>query len=197
MVEDILPIIADIPRNLAWRVDLDRHHLTETPALNQHDSGPNTTTSPASVIALLDLSRDKRIAACHISSRNDVCAFDGELPVFVCGGSVAELNEERMLADIRRHMLELKSLKPSPAQQRRMHRSELSKKFGKIFVWIVIADGLLFGGRDLGYGMLADGFVGRPVQSLTIRRAIIRCHATTTKTKLPDSGLLNDSALIA
>lgn len=75
-----------------------------------------------------------------------------------------------MLTDIRRHMLELKSLEPSPAQQRRMHRSELSKKFGKIFVWIVIADGLLFGGRDLGYGMLADGFVCRPVQSLTVRR---------------------------
>lgn len=78
MVEDILPIIADIPRNLAWSVDFDRHHLTETPALNQHDSSPDTTTAPASIIALLDLSRDKRIAACHISSRNDVCAFNGE-----------------------------------------------------------------------------------------------------------------------
>lgn len=197
MVEDILPIIADIPRNLAWSVDFDRHHLTETPALNQHDSSPDTTTAPASIIALLDLSRDKRIAACHISSRNDVCAFNGELPAFVCGGSVAELNKERMLTDIRRHMLELKSLEPSPAQQRRMHRSELSKKFGKIFVWIVIADGLLFGGRDLGYGMLADGFVCRPVQSLTVRRAIVGCHATTAKSKLPDRWLLNDSALIA
>ena len=47
---------------------------------------------------------------------------------------VAQVNGQRVLPDIRRDTFELQCLEPSPRQQRRMGRGELSEVLREVFV---------------------------------------------------------------
>lgn len=49
-----------------------------------------------------------------------------------------------------------------------MLRGEAAEELGDVFVRVVGADWLLLSSGHLGYGVLADPFVGRPIPSLAI-----------------------------
>ena len=81
---------------------------------------------------------------------------------------VIELDDESLLTDVCRDALQLKSLENRPVEQFLVSGGEFPQALDQILV-VATAGRLLFGGRHLRRGMLADRFVGRPVTLLAVR----------------------------
>ena len=73
------------------------------------------------------------------------------------GRTVAELDEDSVLADVRREALQLEGLETGPADESRVRGDELAEALDKAFV-IHSGRGLLCR-RELRRSMLADRFV--------------------------------------
>lgn len=68
MVEDLRPIFPAVPGDLGRRVDLHRHNLGDTAALENDDEGTDTAALAAALLSSLDVSDDEGIP--------DICAWD-------------------------------------------------------------------------------------------------------------------------
>ena len=79
---------------------------------------------------------------------------------------VAELDEERVLADVGGHAIELEPLEACPAEKGGVRGDVFAEALDEAFV--VDAGTRLLRGRDLRRGMLADGLVRWPVRLLTV-----------------------------
>ena len=81
---------------------------------------------------------------------------------------VIELNDESLLTDVGRDALQLKSLENGPVEKFLMSGGELPQVLDHALV-VLTTRWLLFGSGYLRGGMLADGFVRRPMTLLAVR----------------------------
>ena len=84
---------------------------------------------------------------------------------------ITQLDEQRLLADVRRQAFQLESLEPRPAQERRVRRGELAQTFNDVLV-VPRASGVLLRRRDLPRGVLAYRLVRGPVGFLARLRLL-------------------------
>ena len=88
----------------------------------------------------------------------------------VAGGTEGELDEERRLAHVGGHALELERLEAGPAEEGRVLRGEAPEELGDVLVRVVSAERLLLRRGHLGGGVLADRLVRWPVLFLALGR---------------------------
>ena len=92
------------------------------------------------------------------------------LPIGVTRGAGAELDEERRLAHVGGHALELEGLEAGPAEKGRVLGGEAPEQLCDVLVRVISAERLLLCGGHLRHGVLADRLVRRPVLLLALGR---------------------------
>lgn len=78
MPKDISPVISGIPGDAVWRVDFNRHDLTDLAALDENDRRPDTPALATPIFATPDVVCDEWVVVRHVCAWNDVSAFHGE-----------------------------------------------------------------------------------------------------------------------
>lgn len=78
MAHDFRPVVALVPGDFAWGINFDRHHLADTPALDQDDCCADASSAAASLFAARNVVGDERVSAGDICSGNDVSSLDSE-----------------------------------------------------------------------------------------------------------------------
>ena len=78
MPEGVGPVVARVPCDPRWRVDLDGHHLADLTTLDDNDSRANATASAAAVLATSDVLANERIIVCDIRPWDNMCGLDRE-----------------------------------------------------------------------------------------------------------------------
>ena len=76
MRQDIGPVIARIPCDSGWSVDLDGHHLGGETTLNNNNESADTPTLATPFLAAFNVRDDKGIA--NVSPWDDMSGSDGE-----------------------------------------------------------------------------------------------------------------------
>ena len=85
------------------------------------------------------------------------------LSVGVARGTGGELDEERRLAYVGGHALELESLEARPAEESRVLGGEAAEELGDVLVRVLSTEGLLLRRGYLRHGVLADRLMRWPV----------------------------------
>lgn len=78
MLEDLFPVIADVPGDRCRRVYFDGHDLVDAVALDENDTAANATIPSAAIFAALDVGGDKGVLTRDKGSGYDVRAADSE-----------------------------------------------------------------------------------------------------------------------
>lgn len=78
VAHDFRPVVALVPRDFARGVDLDRHDLADTSALDEDDCCTDASGAAASLFATRDIVSDEGVAAGDICSGYDVSSLDSK-----------------------------------------------------------------------------------------------------------------------
>jgi hypothetical protein len=150
--------------------------------LDDDDGSTDATHTTTAVVAALDVRSDERIH--DVRAWDDMSASDGEFSVcLVTAAVVRKLDEETVLADVGWQLLDLKSLEGRPTQEALVGGSEPPKVLRDVLVGVARAHRLLLQSGNLSRGVLANGFMRRPVRSLAILRAVLCGHAASAKSE--------------
>lgn len=76
MLQDACPVVARVPGDFGWGVDLDGHDLADPSALDDDDSRSDAAVVSTPLLAAPDVINDEWVA--DISSRNNMSRRDGE-----------------------------------------------------------------------------------------------------------------------
>ncbi len=99
----------------------------------------------------------------------------------VARGTGGELDEERRLAHVGGHALELEGLEARPAEEGRVLGSEAAEQLCDVLVRVISAERLLLRRGHLRHRVLADRFVGWPVLFLALGRLIIKGRSVSDR----------------
>ena len=135
--ENVRPVRAHVPGNLARRIAFYRHHLAERSALDEDYGRANASCAAAAVLPTLDVLCDEGIARLNVGSWDETCASDGEALRRVRVIAVGDFDVERIMTDISGDSLELESLEHGPIQERLVRRTKFAEVLRECFVTVV------------------------------------------------------------
>lgn len=135
--EDVCPIFAHVPGDLARSIAFHRHDLADAPALNEYDGSADSASATAAFFPALDVLGNERVAGLDVRACDEARGGDSEALCGVRMVAVRDLHMQCVFAEVRGNALKLERLEDGPVEQRQVRRAEFAEVLRKCLVSVV------------------------------------------------------------